>query len=168
MNTDFIMRLLPDKWVVPICTCGPVGYWGKAPGTNGTVLGVILYTLLFHSVSFWFQVFFLGLLSYLAILICEEGEKRMMKRDPGEMIIDEVIAVPLCFLGMNTLMASTGHVWAYMLGGFVIFRVFDILKPFGIKKIQELPGGQGVVVDDLAAALATNLSLYIIVHIASL
>jgi phosphatidylglycerophosphatase A len=50
-------------------------------------------------------------------------------------------------------------VWIYMLAGFALFRLFDILKPFGIGRLQRHPGGIGVVLDDLAAALATNLVL---------
>jgi phosphatidylglycerophosphatase A len=150
---------LPRNLVVGACTCGPVGLWGKAPGTNGTVLGLILYTVVFFQVSLLAQVLLLALLVGIAILLCDEGERRMARRDPGEMIIDEVVAIPLCFLGMKGLMLETGHVWLYMLGGFALFRLFDILKPFGIKQLQKYPGGVGVVVDDLAAAVATNLTM---------
>ena len=44
---QFIFRMFPDKAIKGICTCGPVGYWGKAPGTNGTVVGLALYTVVF-------------------------------------------------------------------------------------------------------------------------
>ena len=59
-------------------------------------------------------------------------------------------------------MLQSGYVWAYMLAGFVLFRFFDILKPLGINKLQRYPGGLGVVLDDLAAALAVNMSLRIL------
>ncbi|NDV61830.1 phosphatidylglycerophosphatase A [Puniceicoccales bacterium CK1056] len=154
---------LPSQAVISACTCGPVGNWGKAPGTNGTLLGILLYTLVFFQIGLVGQVVLTALLVGLAILLCDEGERRMAKRDPGEMILDEVVAVPICFIGMNGLMAETGHVWLYMLAGFGLFRLFDILKPFGIKNLQKYPGGIGVVVDDLAAAVATNITLRLLI-----
>lgn len=156
---NFIFRMFPDKAVNTICTCGPVGYWGKAPGTNGTVVGLALYTVLIFPLGNVSQVFLTLVLAALAFPFCDEGERRLGKRDPGEIILDEVVAVPVCFLGLKDLMAASGHVWAYMLAGFVLFRLFDILKPLGISKLQRYAGGVGVVLDDLAAALAVNLVL---------
>jgi phosphatidylglycerophosphatase A len=150
---------LPRSFVVSACTCGPVGLWGKAPGTNGTLLGIALYTVIFFQIGPLAEILLTALLVGLAILLCDEGERRMAKRDPGEMILDEVVAIPLCFFGMKGMMAETGHVWLYMLIGFGLFRLFDILKPFGIKSLQKYPGGIGVVVDDLAAAVATNITM---------
>ncbi len=157
-----LMRFLPTRLVTGVCTCGPVGYWGKAPGTNGTVLGVLLYTVVFFPLSLVGQILLALILAGLAVLFCDEGERRLQKRDPGEVIIDEVVAVPLCFIGLQGYMAQTGAVWLYMLAGFGLFRLYDILKPLGISSLQKYPGGVGVVVDDLAAALATNLTLQLL------
>lgn len=156
---QFIFRMFPDKAINGICTCGPVGYWGKAPGTNGTAVGLALYTIVFFPLPLVSQVFLTFVLIALAFLICDEGERRLNKRDPGEMILDEIVAVPLCFLGLKPYMEQYGYVWAYMIGGFVLFRIFDIIKPFGIDKLQRYEGGAGVVLDDLAAAVAVNLTL---------
>lgn len=152
---------LPGRWVAAICTCGPIGYLGKAPGTNGSVLGILLYTAFFHPSGLLWQVLSGGILIVLAVLLCERGEKILQKRDPGEMILDEVVAVPLCFLGLKGFMLETGAVWACMLAGFLVFRFYDIVKPFGIRSLQRYPGGVGVVIDDVAAAIATNLTLLI-------
>lgn len=157
------MRQLPDRLVVALCTCGPVGKWGKAPGTNGTVVGLLLYTALFYPAGFATEIILSVLLVGIALVVCDEGERRLQKRDPGEMILDEIVAVPLCFLGLKDLMTTGNGIWAYMILGFVLFRIFDILKPFGIRRLQRYPGGIGVVVDDLAAALATNISIRLIV-----
>jgi phosphatidylglycerophosphatase A len=156
-GTRLLLAQLPDRVVVGLCTCGPVGRWGKAPGTNGSLLGLALYTVLFHQLGLAGQVILALLLAGFAVLICDEGERRLNKRDPGEIILDEVVAVPLCFIGLQGWMAQTGGVWIYMLAGFVLFRLFDILKPFGIGRLQRVAGGAGVVLDDIAAALATNL-----------
>lgn len=159
----FFLGQLPDKVVANACTCGPVGHMGKAPGTNGSLLGIALYTVVFFNLGTLGELVLLVLLAGIAVLLCDEGERRLQKRDPGEIILDEVIAVPLCFLGMKPLMVETGHVWLYMLAGFGLFRLYDIVKPFGIKSLQRYPGGIGVVLDDLAAALAANLTLRLFV-----
>jgi phosphatidylglycerophosphatase A len=94
------------------------------------------------------------LAGYLAVGLCGEAEVRLGKQDPGEVILDEFVAMPLCFLGWPALVATGWPVWAIYAAGFGLFRFFDILKPLGISRLQGLPGGWGVVVDDLAAALA--------------
>lgn len=158
-----MLRQVPDPVIIGLCTCGPVGRWGKAPGTNGTVLGLVLYTVLFHPLGLAGQLVLLAVLAAMAWAICDEGERRMQKRDPGEMILDEVVAVPLCFIGLSAQMAPSGNgIWASMLAGFLLFRFFDILKPLGINRLQAYPGGLGVVLDDLAAALATQIALRLI------
>jgi phosphatidylglycerophosphatase A len=159
------LRFLPDRIVTALATCGPVGFWGKAPGTNGTVVGLLLYTVAFHQLGIIGQLVLLALFIWLGVLICDEGERRMGKHDPGEMIIDEIVAIPLCFIGLNSLMAQTGGIWIYMLAGFILFRFFDILKPLGIYDLQKYPRGVGVMLDDFAAALATNLLLRLCVGV---
>ena len=154
------LALLPTPLVLGFAQIGPVASWGKAPGTNGTVVGLLFYTVFFHGLSAPLQVMLLVPFVFLAIVVCDEAERRLNQRDPGTVILDEVIAVPLCFLGLNGWILQTGAMWAYMLAGFALFRLFDILKPFGIKKLQQISGGLGVVVDDLAAALATCLTLH--------
>ncbi|SVE07825.1 uncharacterized protein METZ01_LOCUS460679, partial [marine metagenome] len=66
-----------------------------------------------------------------------------------------------CFIGLQRILHSDIG-WLMVLLGFIFFRVFDVLKPFGIKKLQDYPGGVGVVIDDIAAALATCILLYIL------
>ncbi|MGA1205178.1 MAG: phosphatidylglycerophosphatase A [Opitutales bacterium] len=154
-----LFRVFPDRAVTGVCTCGPIGYWGKAPGTNGTVAGLALYTVLFFPLGTFGEIVLATLLALLGWLFCDEGERRLQKRDPGEIILDEVVAVPFCFIGLKTQMVTSGHAWIYLLAGFALFRLFDILKPFGINRLQRYPGGLGVVLDDLAAAVAVNLSL---------
>jgi phosphatidylglycerophosphatase A len=84
----------------------------------------------------------------------------LRKKDPGEIVLDEVVAIPLCFLGWRTLPIAAPS-WAVLLTGFALFRLFDIVKPFGIGRLQNLRAGWGVVADDLAAALAACATLHI-------
>lgn len=157
-------QFIPTPVVVNFATIGPIGHWTKAPGTLGTVVGLIWYSLFFFWASSPIQFFLLlGASIYLAIAFCGEAEIRMMKRDPGEVILDEVVAIPICFIGLQqTIIQFQDYRWIIMVLGFGLFRFFDILKPLGIKKLQNLPGGLGVVVDDLAAAGATCIILHII------
>lgn len=152
-------RFLPDFIVKALCTCGPIGYLGKAPGTNGTLVGLAIYTILFFPQHLVGEILIVVLTVGAAIILCGEGEKRLQKRDPGEIILDEVVAVPICFLGLKTQMIDSGFVWLYMIAGFVLFRLFDIVKPLGIRRLQKYPGGLGVVLDDIAAAIAVNVTL---------
>lgn len=152
-------RWLPDHWVIGLARCGPVGTVRKGPGTAGTVFGIALYAIFFFHFPLVGQVLGILLASYLAVVICGEAELRLRKRDPGEVVLDEVVAVPLCFVGLRPLMENAGMVWVWILVGFLLFRLFDIFKPLGIHRLQSLPHGWGVVADDLAAALATWLVL---------
>lgn len=160
-------RLIPTPVVVNVATLGPVGTRLKAPGTWGSVMGILWYTVAFHYAPPLGFLLLLLLSIYIGIGFCGEAEVRLFKRDPGEVILDEFIAVPLCFVGLQGAINALGPwAWTVMLGGFGLFRLFDIAKPFGIRKLQNLPGGLGVVADDLAAALATCLLLHAVIWLA--
>ena len=153
-------RLLPSHVVKNIATLGPLGFWGKAPGTVGSIAGTLWFTVMFLRLSPLGFLIFLSFTVYLATEICGEAEERMLKRDPREIILDEFVAMPLCYLGLQPYI-FVGPAWLYILTGFILFRLFDIIKPFGIKKLQNLHGGLGIVLDDLGAAMATCLTLHL-------
>lgn len=153
--------LLPDRWILGPARLGPIGTWGKAPGTSGSIAGVLFYMAFLHTAPWWAQLLIMAILIALSLPICEQAEIRLQKRDPGEVIIDEFVAQPLVFLAWPAAVTDSLWSFAYLIAGFALFRLFDILKPFGIKRLQNLPGGQGVVVDDLAAAGAAWLVLQI-------
>lgn len=152
--------------VVNLATLGPLGLVKKGPGTVGSVAGIGLYAVLFHNATSLGYLMFMLLLTYFAVAICDTAERRLQMRDPGMIILDELIAVPLVFFGMNGpqgLIQENGG-WPVLIAGFVLFRIFDIAKPFGISKLQNLPGGLGCVVDDLAAGVASCIVLHLILH----
>lgn len=154
--------LLPRSFVVGLATLGPLGRL-KGPGTWGSVAGILLFTLLFAYLSPLPYLLLNLFLVFLAVPICGEAEIRLGRRDPGCVVLDEFVAVPLCFLAIP--FAPGQPAWGWILGGFLLFRFFDILKPLGIARLQALRGGWGVVVDDLAAAVATNLVLQAVWHL---
>ncbi len=154
-------RFLPTHWVVACATVGPVGRMRKAPGTWGSVAGLLYFTTLFAGRLGDVGIVLLSAVGfYFSVALCGEAEFRLGERDPGKIVLDEFVAMPLCFLGW-TRFAGVVPNWAVFLAGFAVFRLYDIAKPFGIKKLQDLPGGWGVTVDDTAAALATCATLHL-------
>ena len=153
-------RFLPTTWVVSCATLGPVGRIRKAPGTWGSVAGLLYFTTLFAGRIGDVGLIFFGLVGvYFSVAMCGEAEFRLGERDPGKVVLDEFVAMPLCFIGW-TRWTDVAPNWAIFLTGFALFRLFDILKPFGISKLQNLPGGWGVTIDDTAAALAACATMH--------
>jgi phosphatidylglycerophosphatase A len=140
-----------------------------APGTFGTVLGMIWSFALILSGS-WI-VFVLGIVAgfFLSVWLCGEGERILGQRDPGSIVLDEITAMPLGFAAWLGMFVHHHHAfpnaadlyrssnWIWMLGIFVVFRLFDIVKPWPVRGSQSLPGGWGVTVDDFLAAGYVNL-----------
>lgn len=157
-----------QKLLASLSTLGPVGRRLPAPGTWGSLAGIVFYYYAFQKTGIntpetFLQFFiFAALLVVCAVPICDAGEKILGKRDPGEVNFDEFAVIPVCFSGLGNIMGSSGIGMFYWLGaGFVLFRIFDIIKPWKIKELQNLKGGLGVVADDFAAALATCASLWL-------
>jgi len=131
-----------------IATVGGLGYVPFAPGTV-TSLPIALAV-------WWLQPGDTALLGATAVVsvvgIWSAGreEERVGVKDPRAIVIDEVAGM---------LIACCGHprTLPWVLGLFLAFRVFDVLKPFGIDRLQALPGGFGVVADDLLAGVYANL-----------
>ena len=157
-------RRLPRSLVVGAATLGPLGQRLPAPGTWGSLAGLLYFAVFLGRASIGAVLVASVVAAYLAVGICGEAEVRLRRTDPGEVVLDEVIAIPLCFLGWKTLHALA-PTWVLLLAGFALFRLFDILKPFGIRRLQALPGGWGVVADDVAAALAACATLHVAVWI---
>jgi phosphatidylglycerophosphatase A len=153
-------RFLPASFVLGCATLGPIGRRLPAPGTWGSAAGLVYFTVLFYPLGLFGYALLCAAGLYLAVALCGEAEFRLGKKDPGEVILDEFAAMPLCFLGWPRLL-PTLPVWGIMLAGFALFRLFDIAKPLGIRRLQDLPGGWGVVIDDVAAALAACVTLHL-------
>jgi phosphatidylglycerophosphatase A len=102
-------------------------------------------------------------LGWAAVGICGEAGRRLGLKDPGFVILDEFVAIPLCFVGWHGLTAIV-PAWSLLIAGFLLFRLFDIWKPLWINRLQDLPGGWGVVADDYAAAVAACLVMHAIVR----
>ncbi len=149
-----------------VATLGPIGTRLPAPGTWGSLVGVLFYWLAFQVTGIntpetWLSFLIWALLFVVvAVPVCEAGEKRLGRTDPGEVNFDEFAVMPVCYAGLGDVIGSSPNTLYWLLAGFVLFRLFDIFKPLGIKELQKFKGGWGVVADDFAAAVLTCLCLW--------
>lgn len=160
LSPPFWTRALPGGLVIAVATLGALGRKLPAPGTWGSLAGLLYFAVFFQHAGIGAILVASAVGGYLAVAFCGEAERRMRRQDPGEIVLDEAIAIPLCFLGWRTLLPAVSP-WLVMLLGFALFRLFDIVKPCGIHRLQSLPGGWGVVADDFAAALAACATLHV-------
>ena len=147
--------------IVQVATLGPLGRL-KAPGTWGSAAGLLWWLLvvrLAHQKGGPHEFIFDALVVLMAIFLCGVAAAIIGKKDPSEVILDEFAAMPLVFLLNEQAYKNTKFSLLFILLGFLLFRLFDITKPFGIKALEKLPGGLGIVLDDVMAAFYANLVL---------
>ena len=163
--TFFWARLLPRSLILNLATLGNVGTKTKMPGTLGSILGFFFYAITFHYFTSFVYIFSLCIMTYLATAICDTAEEYMMQKDPRSIILDEFVAVPFIFLGLNSFNPNVLEAggWPIYISGILLFRFFDILKPLGIRKIETIQGGVGCVLDDVVVALVSCLLLHLFV-----
>lgn len=157
-------RFVPTRIVLAIARIGPCGRARRAPGTWGSLAGLLWQLLVFHELGLAAALLLNLVMLWLSVGFCGEAEFRLGERDPGQIVLDEFAAMPLCFLGWPHVAAALPHwaaPWAVYVAAFALFRLFDITKPLGIARLQNLPGGWGVTLDDTAAALATCATLHL-------
>ncbi len=96
-------RFLPTHVVLNLARLGPIGPKLPAPGTWGSVAGLLYFTVFFYPLGAVATVLLSTLACYLAVALCGEAEFRLGRKDPGEVILDEFVVMPLCFLGWRML-----------------------------------------------------------------
>ena len=135
------------------------GFSPVAPGTAGALLA----TLIWYALSCFFSAEWLLWLTVILILLFTVAGVWATNRleaywgeDPSRVVIDEMVGVWLALLA-----SPAGHVW-YGLIAFVLFRFFDILKPLGIRRMERLPGGIGVMMDDILSGVYGFIVLIIL------
>ena len=144
-----------------VAICNPVrgGNFKYGPGTIGALLGIFWYITIFTSASGLMHLLILVVTLYLAAGVCGEAATRMGIKDPGSVILDEFVVMPICFLGLDAEIMY-GKAWLILLVGFALFRLFDISKPFFIGRLDKIEGGWGILLDDVGAALVTCVCLH--------
>lgn len=135
-----------------------IGRIPVAPGTAGSILGLAYwYALIRIPDPRWYWVAVVAGIAG-AIWCAGAAARQMGEPDPPRVVIDEVVAVPLAMSGQELYWNG----WAIALA-LILFRVFDVWKPLYIRELQKLPGGWGIVLDDLAAAVCASVATWIIV-----
>ncbi len=154
-------RTLLDHLAVSLGTGMGVGFIPKAPGTFGSLLGppIVIATqqldLSLATLSIVIVVFIL-----IGIPVCERASKALGRHDPGQVVYDEIAAFWIVFLPQ--LVTGTAITWQHAAAGFVLFRVFDISKLWPVSRLERLPGGLGIMADDLAAGAMAAACLLIL------
>ncbi len=143
----------PLHWI----TCGfGVGLL-PAPGTFGTLLGVLLYLLL-HRLPLGWYLLIVAVLNSAGIFMCGKVNRDFKTDDHPAAVWDEIAAFPIVMIGV----ACT---WYWIAAGFLLFRLFDIFKPGPIGWLdRHVHGGFGVMIDDIAAAIASLACLQLFIH----
>jgi phosphatidylglycerophosphatase A len=139
-----------------------IGLIPVMPGTFGTLLGLPLACLL--SRPEWplgVRAALEGVILLAGIPICGKAARLFGRPDPGSVVYDEIAALPLVFLPVPFSLTTA-------VLGFIWFRVFDILKPWPVHYLERFPGGLGIMIDDVAAALYGALALWASVALWSL
>jgi phosphatidylglycerophosphatase A len=142
-----------------------VGRIPFAPGTFGSLVGLAWSALLLGTGSLWLFAAGTALGLGLSVWLCGYAEQKLGRKDPGSVVLDEIAAMPVCFgawVALHywremTFPAAAPAVWKAnwlpILCAFAAFRLFDIWKPWPVRQSQGLPGGWGITVDDLLAAI---------------
>lgn len=134
------------------------GFSPLAPGTAGSLVALLmifLYLLAGNQVSFplIFILFFFG--TYLS----QQAEKIFAKKDAQEIVIDEIVGMFIAVYAFDK------EVLLFIIPAFILFRIFDILKPAIIGRTQKIQGGLGIMLDDVLAGIFANLIMQIILFI---
>ncbi len=145
----------PERPIIFLATGCYVGNIPIASGTFGSMWGIPL-SYLISNINLWYGLLFITAFCGFAVFTANEAEKHFDEKDPGCIVIDEIAGLLVAFWGLPFNLFT-------VLTGFVIFRCFDIAKPFPIRRIERnLPGGWGIVMDDILAGVYANLVIRVI------
>ena len=133
------------------------GYLPKAPGTWGSLVGLLLFFLL-HTLSLEIYLAVLAGLFLIGTFAAGEAEKIVDHKDPGLVVIDEIVGMLITMIAIPATPLAMGL-------GFILFRIFDIWKPFPVNFIdQRFHGGLGIMLDDVMAGIYSLIILQLVIR----
>ena len=140
-----------------ISTFFGLGYFPVAPGTITSLVVILAYKFYLYQLSWPLYLFILFLLFLVGVYTSTKFSAESNKKDPRKIVIDEACGQLLVLFRMS-------EAWFPVLASFILFRVFDIVKPFPIKKVEALPAGWGIMMDDIVAAIYAGviINLYLL------
>lgn len=135
------------------------GYSPVASGTTGSMVGVIIYLTacyLWLPLHYFWVFYILGvvIISVVGIWICSEAEAIFKVKDAGPIVWDEIAGYLITMIGIQP------NFW-WVISGFILFRVLDVIKPVGIYSLQKLPGGLGIMIDDIGCGILGCIILHV-------
>ena len=175
-------RSAKDYLALAVATCG-VGYLPLAPGTWGSLVGIVIYAVIrgaFLRVFFdraspvvnTFDQIYYAVVAFelLAVVVITAAgvwaaghtERLSSKKDPGKVVIDEVAGQ---YIALLSIPLSLEPAWWSMILAFILFRFFDIVKPYPARKLESLHGGLGIMADDIVAGIYAAIVVGIVVSI---
>ena len=131
-----------------------VGYFPLAPGTLTSFIVILIYKFFLYKLTWPLHLLIFFLLFFIGTATSSKFSSELNTKDPRIVVIDEASGQ---FLALFQLSSS----WLPLLLSFFLFRIFDIINPFPIKKVEALPKGWGIMLDDIAAALYAGIILNI-------
>jgi phosphatidylglycerophosphatase A len=154
-----------------------LGYMRPASGTWGSMPPVVVAAALIwaglgpHAAPWTYHLVLAGILvvfSLACLVMGDRAEARFLKKDPGQVVADETAGqcLSLAWLPASAL-ATPGRAALTLLGAFVAFRAMDVIKPWPARQLQRLPGGWGILVDDLFAGLYAAVIVQIVARVVS-
>ena len=175
-------RSAKDYLALAIATCG-VGYLPLAPGTWGSLVGIVVYALVrgaamqfffgvdprrnFTLLHVYYGVIAVELAAFVVITLvgiwaASRTERLSGKKDPGKVVIDEVAGQ---FIALIPVPFLVGTAWWTAILAFILFRFFDIVKPYPARRLESLEAGLGIMADDVVAGVyaATVVALAVVI-----
>jgi phosphatidylglycerophosphatase A len=143
------MPIAPGTWgsLPPMMVLGLMGHLGATPLGVAIVMGVLVL---------W------G--SFVCVALAPAAMAATGNKDPGEVVADELAGQAVCFMAVSLTAVSSMtvvQIWIIAISGFVLFRVFDIIKPWPANRLEGLPNGWGILADDLMAGLYAGVCLWV-------
>ena len=141
-----------------IATVFKAGYIPIAPGTVGSIIGLLVFWLIKDYASFTIEMFVAAALFFAGVWASTIVEQVLERHDSGVVIVDEVV-------GMLVALMLLPPTITVMFLAFLLFRVFDIIKPYPARWCEQLSRGWGIMMDDVVAGLYVNVLIHIILWI---
>ena len=149
-------------------TLGGIGMVPIAPGTFGSITAWIIFVYLSHFISMINMLILTILFFILSIWICSEASKDLENKDHKSIVIDELVGMWIALLPVFVIANSQYERTVYALAALILFRFFDILKPFPISYFDNnYKNGFGIVIDDVISGLIAIIPSYLILILLS-
>lgn len=131
-----------------------IGYFPVAPGTLTSLIMILLYKFYLSQLEWTYYLLLLILVFTVGVFLSSVHSTELNNKDPRSIVIDEA-------LGQLLALFSLKPTWKLLLATFFLFRFFDVVKPFPIKKIESFPKGWGIMLDDIMAAIYAGVLIHI-------